>query len=155
MLKFFPLPNTQKPHHYLNFFIFHSFTLPISYLYQTDQRALPGNIPVRIFFLFTASHSKHDVPHLLTYLLTPCSRVLLKKLTGFQLVKKFPAFYGTRMFIIAVTSARMSPTTPLISYFFPLSCTSVSNVLTFYSCRFANICMLVQSLLSVRDNISK
>jgi hypothetical protein len=30
-----------------------------------------------------------------TYLLAPWSRVLLEKLTGFQLVKKFPAFYGT------------------------------------------------------------
>jgi len=34
--------------------------------------------------------------YLLTYLLTPWSKVLLEKLTGFQLVKKFPAFYGTR-----------------------------------------------------------
>jgi hypothetical protein len=33
--------------------------------------------------------------YLLTYLLTPWSRVLLEKLTGLQLVKKFPAFYGT------------------------------------------------------------
>ena len=40
------------------------------------------------------------------YLLTPRNRVLLEKLTGFQLVKKFPAFYGTRRFITAVTSAR-------------------------------------------------
>ena len=40
------------------------------------------------------------------YLLAARSRVLLEKLTGFQLVKKFPAFYGTRRFIIAVTSAR-------------------------------------------------
>jgi hypothetical protein len=30
-----------------------------------------------------------------TYLLTPWSRVLLEKLTGLRLVKKFPAFYGT------------------------------------------------------------
>ena len=30
-----------------------------------------------------------------TYLLTPWSRVLLEKLIGFQLVKKFTAFYGT------------------------------------------------------------
>ena len=44
--------------------------------------------------------------HLLTYVLTPWSRVLLEKLTGFQLVKKFPAFYGTWRFISAVTSAR-------------------------------------------------
>ena len=43
---------------------------------------------------------------LLTYLLTPWSRVLLEKLTGFQLVKKFPAFYEKRMFITAFTSAR-------------------------------------------------
>ena len=32
------------------------------------------------------------VTYLLTYLLTPWSRVLLEKLTGLQLVKKFPAF---------------------------------------------------------------
>jgi hypothetical protein len=42
----------------------------------------------------------------LSYLHTPCSRVLLEKLTGFQLVKKFPAFYGTWRFITAFTSAR-------------------------------------------------
>jgi hypothetical protein len=35
----------------------------------------------------------------LTYLLTPRSRVLLEKLTCSQLVKKFPAYYGTRRFI--------------------------------------------------------
>ena len=34
------------------------------------------------------------------------SRILLEKLTGFQLVKKFPAFYGTRRSITAFTSAR-------------------------------------------------
>jgi len=43
---------------------------------------------------------------LFMYLLTPWSRVLLEKLNGFQLVKKFPAFYGTRRFITAITSAR-------------------------------------------------
>ena len=40
-----------------------------------------------------------------TYIFTPWSRVLLEKLIGFQLVKKFPAFYGTRRFIITFTSA--------------------------------------------------
>ena len=40
------------------------------------------------------------------YLLTPCCRVLLEKLTGVQLVKKFPVFYGTRRFITALTSVR-------------------------------------------------
>ena len=41
-----------------------------------------------------------------TYLLTPWCRVLLEKLTGLQLVKKFPAFHGTRKFITALTSIR-------------------------------------------------
>ena len=44
--------------------------------------------------------------HLLTYLLTPWCRVLLEKLTGLQLVKKFPAFHGTRRFITAHTCVR-------------------------------------------------
>ena len=44
--------------------------------------------------------------YLLTYLLTPWSRVLLEKLASLQLVKKFPAFYGTRRFLTALTSAR-------------------------------------------------
>jgi hypothetical protein len=47
--------------------------------------------------------------YLLTYLLTPWSKVLLEKLTGSQLVKKFPTFYGTRRFITAFTSARHLP----------------------------------------------
>ena len=44
--------------------------------------------------------------YLLTYLLTPWCRVLLEKLTGLQLVKKFPAFYGIRRFITVLTSVR-------------------------------------------------
>ena len=40
------------------------------------------------------------------YLLTPWSRVLLEKLTGSQLVKKFLALYATRMFINAFKSTR-------------------------------------------------
>jgi hypothetical protein len=39
-------------------------------------------------------------------ILTRWSRVLLEKLTGLQLVKKFPAFYGTRRFITAFISAQ-------------------------------------------------
>ena len=54
---------------------------------------------------------------LLTYLLTPCSRVL-QKLTGPQLVKKFPAFYATLSFITAFTNARhlyLSWASPILS----------------------------------------
>jgi len=42
----------------------------------------------------------------LTYLHTPRSRILLEKLTGSQLVKKFLAFCGTRRFITVFTRAR-------------------------------------------------
>ena len=45
-------------------------------------------------------------PSLRTYLITPWCRVLLEKLTGLQLVKKFPSFHGTRRFITALTSVR-------------------------------------------------
>jgi len=44
--------------------------------------------------------------YLFTYLINPCSRVLLEKLTRFQLVKKFPAFYKTRRFLTAFKNAR-------------------------------------------------
>ena len=39
------------------------------------------------------------------YLLTPCSWVLLERLTGSHLVKKFPAFYETRRFSTTLTHA--------------------------------------------------
>ena len=42
---------------------------------------------------------------LITYLLTPWSRILLEKLTGSQLIKKFCAFYGTWRFITMFTRA--------------------------------------------------
>ena len=44
--------------------------------------------------------------HLFTYWLTPWCRVLLEQLTGLQIVKKFPAFHGTRRFITVLTSVR-------------------------------------------------
>ena len=50
--------------------------------------------------------TRYLLTDLLSYLLTPWSRVLLEKLSGFQLVKKFPAFYGTQRLITAITSAR-------------------------------------------------
>ena len=46
----------------------------------------------------------HLILRLTPYLLTPWCRVLLEKLIGLQLVKKFPAFHGTRRFITALTS---------------------------------------------------
>ena len=37
---------------------------------------------------------------------TPWCKFLLEQLTGLQLVKKFPAFHGTRRFITALTNVR-------------------------------------------------
>ena len=60
--------------------------------------------------VFIATVRQHTAPQLIQYdavkLHTPGSRALLEKLTGFQLVKKFTAFYGTRRFITAFTRAR-------------------------------------------------
>ena len=55
--------------------------------------------------VFQHGHS-NSPPVRFDYLPTPCSGVLLEKLTGSQPVKKFPAFYGTRRFINAFTSAQ-------------------------------------------------
>jgi hypothetical protein len=45
-------------------------------------------------------------PAHLIHVLTPWKRVQPKKLTGLQLLTKFPAFYGTRKFITALTNDR-------------------------------------------------
>ena len=55
--------------------------------------------------LYTHSLSTADTI-LLTYLLTPGSRVLLEKLTGFAANQEIPCILGTRKFITIHTSAR-------------------------------------------------
>jgi hypothetical protein len=70
---------------------------------------LPG---VTVKLLSSSNANTHFLTLLtfiLTYGLTPCSRVLLEKLTGLQLVQKFPEFYGTRRFFTAFTNARHLP----------------------------------------------
>ena len=57
--------------------------------------------------------------YILIYLLTPWCRVLLEKLTGLQLVKKFPAFHRTRRFITALKSVR----NPSLSWASPIQST--------------------------------
>ena len=68
--------------------------------------------------LFTRTHAKyntcttcikrstHQTSGVITYLLTPCCRVLPEQLTGLQLVNKFPAFHGIPRFITALTNVR-------------------------------------------------
>jgi hypothetical protein len=50
-------------------------------------------------------HQRHSIS-VLTTKPAPCNKVLVDKLTVTQLVKKFPAFYGTRRFITVFTTAR-------------------------------------------------
>ena len=61
------------------------------------------------FCTFASNHTTVNTRYLCctvhTHLLTPRSRVLLEKLAGSQLVKKFPAFYRARMFTAAFASA--------------------------------------------------
>ena len=62
--------------------------------------------PVHILPVFDVKIWNSYLPtYLITYLLTPCSIVLLAKLTGLQLVKKFSAFYGNRSSITTFTGA--------------------------------------------------
>jgi len=75
---------------------------------QTSRHLGPYTDEVGSKFLrnFSSVCTFLSLTYLLTYSLTPWCRVLLEKLTGLQLVKKFPAFYGTRRFITALTSVR-------------------------------------------------
>jgi len=55
-----------------------------------------------------------------SYLLIPWSRVLIEKLTVSQLVKKFPAFYGTRRFITHSQVSAICPSSePALSSPYP------------------------------------
>ena len=69
---------------------------PLTAWYNWCQGPVPGH---------SSAFEKH-YSRVRDYLLTPWSRVLLEKLTGFELVKKFPPFHGTRRFITTVASAR-------------------------------------------------
>ena len=69
------------------------------------------------------------------YLLTQWCRVLLEKLTSLQLVKKLPAFHGTRRFITAFTIVRhlsLSWASPIQSiYPHPTSWSSILKLSTY------------------------
>jgi len=74
-------------------------TISLSTVWQVqDHKPLILNV---------ATHTElpYVCAYLLTYSLTPWSRVLLNMLTDLQLVKKLCAFYGTQRFITAFTSA--------------------------------------------------
>ena len=81
-------------------------------IHWATRRKVAGSIPDSVFGIFIDFLPAALWPwgqlsfltEMITYLLTPWCRVLLEKLNGLQLVKKFPAFHGTRRFITALTS---------------------------------------------------
>jgi len=73
-------------------------------LFQSGEFWELSDCPTYIFTPPICPHGIYSENFIL--LLTPWHRVLLEKLTGLQLVKKFPAFHGTRRFITALTSVR-------------------------------------------------
>ena len=93
--------------------LFHSVNTTLHFSFQEEQNVLPLII-WRLKVLTNIrqalpTYALHHMPNAFMYLLTPWCIVLLEKLTGLQLVKKFPAFHGTRMFITALTSVRHLP----------------------------------------------
>jgi len=64
-----------------------------------------GILTIQLEHKYQSFHSQQSFL-LWLLILTPCSRLLPEKPTGFQLVKKFPAIYGIRRFITALKSAR-------------------------------------------------
>jgi hypothetical protein len=67
-------------------------------------------IQVQVFWVVTPSSDVVGYPEdgggtVITNLLTPWSRFLLDTVKITQLIKKFPAFYGTRKFITPYTGA--------------------------------------------------
>ena len=66
------------------------------------------------------------------YLLTPWSKVILENLTVFQLVKKFPAFYGKRRVFHVVSFPQVSPPKPCIRLCFPIRATFPAHFILLY-----------------------
>jgi len=85
--------------HYVNF-----FTTLLRWCWPYVSPFSPRTTPLICLNSLTACSGK--IWRHKAYLLTTRSRVVLEKLTGSQLVNKFPAFYGTQRFITAFTSAR-------------------------------------------------
>jgi len=79
------------------------YTVLLSIFISTSVHVSGNYVPIirRTYCLVCCSR-----PDSHPYLLTPWCRVLLEKLTGLQLVKKFPASHETRRFITALTSVR-------------------------------------------------
>jgi len=84
------------------------FRLP--YEVSVDICSNVNSVPLHLFVLIDAKFQSYSKCHYriteLTNKQTTRSRALSEKLTGPQLTKNFPAFYGTRRLITEFTSTR-------------------------------------------------
>jgi len=78
-------------------FTFHINTVPVDKLQMCVLLLVCENYILSLITLKSLTS--------VSYVLIPWSRIVLWKLTDFQLVSKFSAFYGTRQFINTFTSA--------------------------------------------------
>ena len=84
-----------------------------------------SNTYIIIFITFFCLNSGNSL-NVITYLLTPWSRVLLEKLTGSAASQEIPRIFGTRRFITVLTSAPQP--VPILSQLHPVP-TTTSNFL--------------------------
>ena len=85
----------------------HKLLIDLTKHSKTKQSKTKQNIIISLSVhqMYVSAYGMFVCTHVCMFLITQCSRVLLQKLTSFQLVEKFPAFYGTRGFITVYTSA--------------------------------------------------
>ena len=100
--RMWPTSGSYKPHTC----ILHALHLVIVILWKYTCWYLSKYLLIYLLTFLLTYLITYFLTYLLNYLLTPWCRVFLEKLTGLQLVKKFPAFHGTRRFITALTSVR-------------------------------------------------
>jgi len=83
---------------------------PKNSILSVSYQSLPKDVVTAPFHSYSPSHLQCGrsvvLYTLMQYLLNPRSRVLLGKLAGSQLVKKFPHFMEQRRFITTLTNAR-------------------------------------------------
>ena len=80
-----------------------SVTLYIFFVVKYPNGKIYNTLRYSVFLAVKVFPSYNTV---YSYLLTPWSRVLLEKLTGSAASQEIPRIFGTRSFIIVLTSAR-------------------------------------------------
>ena len=84
----------------------HTHTHTLTLTHVGDHESISIWIGVTSLVWWRAVEQSKPDCYAVSIIITPWCRVLLEKLTGLQLVKKFPTFHGTRRFITAFTSVR-------------------------------------------------